>query len=139
MAMSLGQAAKAAIAELKRTKANLVLAYQATLYDIGKTLVFYTPIDTGLASSNWNVSNKGRISTIREPVEGDKGTAALEAMAIQVKDLQPGTAATFNNPVDYTPDLEDGFSRQAPAGMITPTKPLIDAMWLNNLRQYNLI
>lgn len=136
MAMSLAQAAREFAKELERTKDNLVLSYQMTLFDIGKTLVYYTPIDTGLASSNWNVSNTGGISAIREPEEGPKGQAALDAMFKQSQQIEIGKVAIFNNPVDYIPDLEDGFSRQAPAGMVTPTVPLIGDIWLSNFNKY---
>ncbi len=137
MALSLAAAANNAAKALKEVKIDLTHCYKETLYDIGDALVFYTPLKTGLASSNWNVG-KGRISTVRNPKEGLKGTASLEAIESQIEVFNLGDTALFSNPVDYIDDLENGTSRQAPAGMITPTKARIDDIWLSNLRKYNL-
>lgn len=136
---NLASAALQLIKELKGVKENLILCYRATLYDVGAILVFYTPIDTGFASSNWNVGTGGHTSVEREPIDGVKGLAALQAISDQVKTLQVGITATFSNPVDYIIDLENGKSRQARAGMITPTMSRVNDVWLNNAKHFNLI
>ncbi len=138
MAISLTKAAEDAAKAVKEVKVDLTHCYRETLYDIGDSLVFFTPLKTGLASSNWNVG-KGRISTVRNPKEGLKGTASLQAIGSQVSSINLGDTAIFSNPVEYIDDLELGTSRQAPAGMITPTKARIDDIWLSNLKKYNLI
>lgn len=137
--MSLATAAGEMIKDLQRVVENITLCYQATLYDVGATLVFYTPIDTGLASSNWNVDNVGTISIEREPIEGVKGLAALRAISGQVKLMKLGDTAIFSNPVDYIPKLEAGISRQAIGGMIIPTASRVDDIWLTNARKFKLI
>jgi hypothetical protein len=139
MAISLASAAKIVAKALEEVKVDLNHAYKETLYDVGASLVYYTPILTGLASSNWNVDKTGGISTVRQPSEGIKGTASLEAIETQIESFNLGDTAIFSNPVDYIDDLEKGTSRQAPAGMVTPTRVRIDDIWLENLKKYNLI
>ena len=136
---SLSEAIRGSIKELKRVKENLALAHEATLYDIGGYLVWYTPLKTGLASSNWNVTNSDRSESVREPNGYEKGQAALDAMQGQIKQLKMGSEIIYYNPVDYIGDLEDGTSRQAPIGMIEPTKMRINGLWVQNLKYFKVI
>lgn len=136
---SLSEAIRDSIKELKRVKENLILSYEATLYDIGGTLVWYTPLKTGLASSNWNVTNSERSEPVREPSGFEKGRAALDAMQGQIKQLKLGSEIIYYNPVEYIDDLEGGSSRQAPTGMISPTLARINGIWVQNLEYFKVI
>ena len=136
---SLTEAIRDSIKELKRVKKNLILSYEATLYDIGGTLVWYTPLRTGLASSNWNVTNSDRSEPVREPSGFEKGKASLDAMQGQIKQLKLGSGVIYYNPVDYIDDLEGGFSRLAPDGMISPTIRRMDEIWVQNLEYFKVI
>lgn len=138
----MGKLAKALLKEaekVKRVSDKLALCYRNTLIDVGESLAFFTPIDTGLASSNWNVTNGPRVSTAREPKGGKKGAASIEAIKDQVNTIKIGDRAIFHNPVDYIGDLDNGYSRQAPAGMITPTKPRVKKFWIANLQKFDLL
>ncbi len=139
MPNSLAAEALNTAAALKRTRESLVLSYKETVYDIGESLVFFTPLKTGLASSNWGVSNSGSKSLEREVKEGVKGKASLEAISRSIPSLDFSKATIFNNPVDYIDDLEKGTSPQARAGMVTPTKTRINDLWLKNLRKNKII
>lgn len=136
---SLSEAIRDSIKELKRVKDNLILSYEATLYDIGGSLVWYTPLRTGLASSNWNVTNSDRSEPVREPSGFEKGKASLDAMQGQIKQLKLGSEIIYYNPVEYIDDLEGGFSRQAPSGMVTPTVMRINGIWVQNLEYFKVI
>lgn len=136
---SLAKALKKKAEEIKRVSEKLTLSYKDTLVDVGESLAFFTPIKTGLASSNWNVTNSSRVSTIRQPSSGRKGAASISAIKDQVQTIDVGDTAIFHNPVEYIGDLEDGYSKQAPAGMITPTRPRVQKLWIANLRKYDLI
>lgn len=136
---SLSEAIRDSIKELKRVKENLILSYEATLYDIGGSLVWHTPIRTGLASSNWNVTNSDRSEPVREPSGFEKGKASLDAMQGQIKQLKLGSEVIYYNPVEYIDDLEGGFSRQAPSGMVTPTIMRINGIWVQNLEYFKVI
>ena len=136
---SFSQGIKQYIEELKEVKVNLISSYQDTLYDIGDKLVYYTPLKTGLASSNWSVGVLGYIENEREVIAGLKGAASLNSMKEQVKQLDGTVTVEYSNPVEYIDDLERGSSQQAPAGMITPTRVLIDDLWIKNLKKYKLV
>jgi hypothetical protein len=136
---SLSEAIRDSIKELKRVRENLILAYEATLYDIGGALVWYTPVKTGLASSNWNVTNSDRSEPVREPSGTNKGDATLAAIGSQIKQLKLGSDVIYYNPVEYIEDLEAGSSRQAPSGMILPTTMRINGIWVQNLEYFKVI
>jgi hypothetical protein len=113
------------------------------LYDIGSTLVYYTPIDTGLASSNWNVSSGNWEEQERESLGWIKGAHFLSDISKQVKGLEYEPLALFYNPVEYIGDLNGDYgsptSRQAPAGMTIPTLAQIDSIWNRNLKEFGVI
>lgn len=146
MANSLSAAIKATVSELEMIKQDLIISYQVTLYEIGKLLVFHTPIDTGRASSNWNVSSGERTEQERDPPDSSvKGELSMEAISYQVKDLHEHPEALFYNPVDYIDILDGGYkgdgigSPQAPAGITTPTATQVGKIWIKNLKQNGLI
>lgn len=140
MTNSLTAAIKATVNELEMIKQDLIISYQVTLYEIGKLLVFHTPIDTGRASSNWNVSSGQEIEEERDPNNsGVKGELSIEAMSYQVKDLHEHPEALFYNPVEYIIYLDRGSSRQSPAGITQITANQIEKIWIKNLKDNNLI
>lgn len=137
MPISLAQMVARATKDLQEVKKNIEVSYKATLYQIGNTLVFYTPIDTGLASSNWNVVKEGQSAPAeREPVEGSKGLAALDEIALQVVSLKGGTPVVFVNPVEYIIDLDQGSSGQNRAGMTIPTASRVPDIWVGNFNNF---
>lgn len=139
MPKSLAAAALDAVAALKETRDNLAISYRDTIYSIGESLVFFTPLKTGLASSNWGVSNTGSKSVEREVQDGVKGKASLEAFSKMIPLLDFSKVAIFNNPVEYIDELEKGTSPQSRAGMVTPTKARVSDLWLANLRKNKVI
>jgi hypothetical protein len=136
---SLEESIRDSITELKRVKENLTLAWESTLYDIGGELVHFTPIDTGLASSNWNVTNSDRSEPVREPYGFEKGKASLDVIQGQIKQLNLGSDVIYYNPVDYIDDLEGGSSRQAAGGIIKPAELRINGLWVQNLEYFKII
>jgi hypothetical protein len=92
-----------------------------------------TPVDTGEARSNWQVSVGGDITSIVPPYVpypkfshgNGQGTAetANAAAAISVGDAnidstQPGQDIFISNNVDHIGLLNEGSSRQAPAAFV---------------------
>lgn len=140
MANSLTKAIKATVKDLEVIKKDLITSHQTTMYEIGESLVFYTPLLTGLASSNWNVTSGGQDEMEREATfEGGKGLLSLTAMATQVKDLYQHPESTYYNPVEYIQDLENATSPKAPMGMVTPTLPKVENIWMDNLKIMGII
>lgn len=85
-----------------------------------RKLVMRTPVDTGRAKGNWQVSIGdpliGKLETLDK--EGQETVAkGLAAIA----DLPPYQVVWISNNLDYIELLEDGRSKQAPNGMLKLT------------------
>jgi hypothetical protein len=84
-----------------------------------KRVVLKTPVDTGRARGNWQV-------TIGSPAEGQlEGTGSSDAVIARglavLANLQPYQIVWISNNVDYIEFLEHGSSKQAPEGMLALT------------------
>ena len=85
-----------------------------------KRLVNKTPVDTGRARGNWQVtiSKPTKVQLETTDKEGQdtitKGLAAIGG-------LKPYMVVWITNNLDYIEFLEDGSSTQAPEGMMTVT------------------
>lgn len=75
-------------------------------------LVARTPVDTGKASSNWNVADGEPDTTV---------TDATSPPPFQPPSVTIGPVYYTTNSVPYIVFLEHGSSKQAPAGMVTLT------------------
>ena len=96
--------------------------------DLDTKVIERTPVDTGRARANWH-PNIGS-----EPVSAEGAGDAVAAVAAMLPQLKVGDTAWISNNLPYAPVLEyglypnppksgtgktvDGFSTQAPAGMV---------------------
>lgn len=88
-------------------------------------LVYETPVDTSKALSNWGLSIKS-VGAYRDAyVAGAGGStrdpsaeAAIAAAEAVLKRVRPGQVLTLFNSAPYIQRLNDGYSKQAPAGFI---------------------
>ena len=91
-----------------------------------------TPVDKGTARANWNVSeNNPDYSTNPEATIADVPAKLTEGGGnAQTVGFWAGETAWIANGLDYIERLEDGYSKQAPAGMVKVTveelKPVAD-------------
>lgn len=76
-----------------------------------------TPVDTGQARSNWNVS-LGSPSFVTRPTEGRSGDAALQRGVRAIGRAQAGQGIHIANGLPYIQRLNEGWSAQAPSGFI---------------------
>jgi hypothetical protein len=87
-----------------------------------------SPVDTGQFKSNWLVS-VGRLDPSTQEGAGSafaaKSSAALSAYAA----AEGFPAIYLQNNLKYAGRLEDGYSRQAPSGMVALTVAELAAMW----------
>lgn len=94
---------------------------KAVALDVLKTIVLRTPVDTGRARGNWQV-------TIGVPATGrlerlDKqGAAAIASGSSAVAGFKVGPTIWLVNNLPYAVRLEYGWSKQAPAGMVRLTQ-----------------
>lgn len=93
---------------------------------IHKDLVTHTPVDVSTAVSNWQLTLEP-ILPIRIPayVPGSKGSTHVESAQAalgqgeqQLGNKKPGMTIYLTNALPYIRRLNDGYSKQAPAGFV---------------------
>ncbi len=112
-----------------------------TAFDIHRKIVERTPIDTGRAKASWNLAenvaseevapvlvdqiNPIGGAIIRKAAPGAEALTAEQALAAaltQQQNIGPtAQVIVISNALTYIEKLENGSSRQAPAGMVTVT------------------
>ncbi len=91
-----------------------------------RELVYVTPADTSFALSNWQVGIGSPVNAELMPYYfGSKGStrgasaqAAYAAGVAKLQSKKPGETIYISNLADYIRRLNEGSSRQAPAGFI---------------------
>lgn len=88
-------------------------------------LVYETPVDTSKALSNWGLTRAGLGPYRAAYSEGEGGStqsqsanAAIAAAEAILARIKPGEVLTLYNAAPYIQKLNDGYSKQAPAGFI---------------------
>jgi len=85
-----------------------------------RRLVQKTPVDTGRARGNWQVTIGRPASGQLDPTDAD-GAATIAKGRAAMAGLKDDHVVWISNNVDYIEDLEHGHSRQAPHGMLAVT------------------
>ncbi|ANA49258.1 hypothetical protein PMW_133 [Pseudomonas phage phiPMW] len=118
---------------VENTESNIDNALQTMVLLIGNSVVTLSPVDTGRFKGNWQltIGEMAGNSLVRYDPQG---TAVLNEMARTVTQFTAGQIAYIQNHVLYGNDLEhglyngptqkvteEGYSRQAPEGMVQIT------------------
>jgi hypothetical protein len=83
-------------------------------------VVLKSPVDTGQFRANWNVSFGSQDETTT--TDTDKAGAATIAKGIaKINGLKNPQVIWVSNSLDYANRLENGWSQQAPMGMVALT------------------
>lgn len=101
--------------EKAKGKADIVLRKSAI--DLFSRVIRRSPVDTGRFRNNWNVSIGAPASGITLEVD-PSGSAALVKINETVADAKMGDTIFLVNALPYSVRLENGWSKQAPAGMV---------------------
>ncbi len=104
-------------------------------------VVLKSPVDTGRFRANWQVSEgtviKSEVTNYNagenESTKGAVTTQALRSGTQKVKDLKPFSTVYVINNLPYASRLENGWSDQAPKGMVSLTLLEVKT-WLDNLK-----
>ena len=83
-------------------------------------VVFLTPVNSGRARGNWQVSTNQPITVAVEREDKD-GAATIGAGATVIAGSKPYEVIHIVNNLAYIRALEDGSSTQAPNGMVAVT------------------
>lgn len=109
---------------------DVVTVVKKLSFDIFADVVAGTPVDTGRAMNNWNISvgsidtSTTEIGGARASIQGGKIGEAAPALA----GLRPFDTVWISNHLPYIGFLEEGSSQQAPNGWVAQAIQ-------NNLRQ----
>jgi hypothetical protein len=106
-------------------KAANTLAVTVT-QTMGDDLVDHTPVDTSEAESNWQASVNGAPGFPLPPIyPGERGSTAAQSareakahIARALKDKDPGVPVWLSNVAEHIVDLNNGTSKQEPAGFV---------------------
>lgn len=102
----------------KKVKKSVIEARRETLTALTTEIVNHTPVDTGRARAHWHASIGAPDESISEAVD-PSGGATIRRAAEVIKRLEIGERLFITNPLPYIHRLENGYSQQAPAGMVT--------------------
>lgn len=110
-----------------RVSDNVGRTVRKTALAVDQAVVLSTPVDTGRARSNWRVSLGSRPRGVINPYSPGSGLgrgeqqnaqAAMAQAAAAVAQRRDGQDIYISNNVPYIGKLNDGSSRQAPAGFV---------------------
>jgi len=97
--------------------------------EIQRRLMDKTPVDTGRARGNWNASIGEPDFTTSETTSA-AATIAKASAVVRGFELSEGASFYVSNGLPYIERLEEGYSAQAPNGMVRVTvaelKPLAE-------------
>lgn len=111
---------------MEKVEKKAALRVNAAALAIVRDLTVHTPVDTTRALSNWIVSIGQRDPSYIDPwVPGfagsTKAASAAEVMALArliLKSRKPGQPIYISNNAPYIRRLNEGYSKQEPAGFV---------------------
>ncbi len=100
-----------------KTEERMNLAVRKIALELFSRVILKTPADTGRARANWQVAI-GSVPAGTLELEDKPGTATISAADAAASGLRAGDVIYLANNLPYIQRLEDGYSGQAPAGMV---------------------
>jgi hypothetical protein len=103
-----------------KAKGNANQIMRKVSIDAMSRLILRSPVDTGRFRANW-------IATLDAPTSetvvafDPNGSATIEANAAAISDVEVGQSVFITNNLPYSERLENGYSDQAPNGMVRLT------------------
>lgn len=101
-------------------KAKTALAVQKIALEVFSRVILRSPVDTGRFRGNWQVGI-GNVPAGTLELEDKTGRATINKAQAAALSLEAGQSITLVNNLPYAQRLEDGYSSQAPAGMVALT------------------
>lgn len=98
-----------------KSMATLDKVRRASILELFSMVIDRSPVDTGLFRGNWqtSVGNPVRSQTTRKDPSGDQAKAEVLANLGGLFDV-----VWMTNNLDYSEKLEEGYSAQAPTGVL---------------------
>ena len=103
-----------------RASSDMVLVVRKIALEMFQRVILRSPVDTGRFRGNWQV-RVGGVATGTLQLDDPSGAAAVSSAQAAALGLQPGQSISLVNNLPYAQRLENGYSAQAPAGMVSLT------------------
>lgn len=114
----------------EKTVRKFDLLFRKVSLDAFSEVIDMSPVDSGRFRGNWQVAIGSAPSGTIEAVD-PQGTVVKAKVAGVTAGLKAGDVIYMVNNLPYAQRLEDGYSQQAPAGMVRLTvqrwQPIVDA------------
>ena len=104
----------------KKAGDNAEKVVRAVALDVTYSVVDMSPVDTGRFKNNWNV-NVSSIDRMTRDTTDASGAASKARADSALLSFTIGQNIYISNSLPYAQRLEDGYSGQAPAGMVKVT------------------
>lgn len=104
----------------RETAGKLDLAVQRISLELFERVILRSPVDTGRFRANWQVGI-GRVPTGTLELTDATGQATISKAQAAALSLEAGQTITLVNNLPYAQRLENGWSSQAPGGMVALT------------------
>lgn len=101
-------------------QARVLLATKKIAFEALRRVIQKSPVDTGRFKGNWNVG-LGATDGVTTEITDPSGAAALASGLGKIQNASRGTSVHVSNSLPYAQKLEEGYSKQAPTGMVALT------------------
>lgn len=115
----------------RKTEDKMSRAVRKITLDAFSGCIMMSPVDTGRFRGNWQTAIGSAPSGTVEMMDKG-GTVVIAKVQGVTAGMKPGDVVYMANNLPYAQRLEDGYSSQAPAGMVRLTvqrfQPIADAV-----------
>lgn len=101
----------------QHTEEKLSLAVEKIALELFSRVILSTPVEAGRARANWQVAI-GSMPAGTLDLNDKTGQATINKTTAKAAGLRAGDVIFLINNLPYIQRLEDGYSGQAPAGMV---------------------
>ena len=104
----------------RKTERKMDLAVRKIALEMFRRIILKSPVDTGRFRGNWQIAI-GSVPDGTLELDDKTGTATIAKGAAIALGMNAGDIVYFANNLPYARRLEEGYSQQAPAGMVALT------------------
>lgn len=99
---------------LDKAGANAELVVRKSVLELQTMMIERSPVDSGRFKSNWQAG----LGTTNTETSAAAGSDAESRTLAVLEGWRPGQTIFLSNSMPYAKRLEEGWSKQAPAGMV---------------------
>ena len=104
----------------RKAERKMDLAVRKIALEMFRRIILKSPVDTGRFRGNWQIAI-GSVPNGTLELDDKTGTATIAKGAATALGMNAGDIVYFANNLPYAVPLEEGYSQQAPAGMVALT------------------